>query len=272
MAKVRSPNFPVIDLAVAIDCVTKIYAKESRGKFPQLSAAKHLGYTSINGRSLGMFAALRAYGLLEGRGDDLVLTAEAIALIEAPKDSADRAAALRKAFGGPTMFNRIQEQYPEPPSDETLRWWLIQQGFTADGAEKAAQIFLDSRKLVTLSPEVYNTASPEQEVGGSADKAFKPTLENMMDQFMPFPGRGGDQTTANPKGGAVQESVAMGVHERVLQSGMLSKTASYRVIVSGHVGETEIERLLRKLEMDKEILADPDDGEIEGVYVGPEDA
>lgn len=258
MAKVRSPNFPVIDLASAIDCVAKIYAKESRGKFPQLSAAKHLGYTSINGRSLGMFAALRAYGLLEGRGDDLVLTAEAIALIEAPKDSADRADALRKAFSGPTMFNRIQEQYPEPPSDETLRWWLIQQGFTADGAEKASEIFLESRKLVTLSPEVYTKAAPVG--GGEATNALNPSLDAMMNQFMPFPGRGKDQVTANPKGGAEQESIAMGVQERVLQSGMLSKTASYRVIVSGHVGETEIERLLRKLEMDKEILADPDDG------------
>ncbi len=46
--------------------------------------------------------------------------------------------------------------------------------------------------------------------------------------------------------------------ERVLQSGMLSKHASYRVIVSGPVGEAEIERLLKKLEMDKEILADGD--------------
>ena len=50
----------------------------------------------------------------------------------------------------------------------------------------------------------------------------------------------------------------MGVHERVLQSGMLSKEASYRVIVSGKVGVAEINRLLAKLEMDKDILAEPD--------------
>ena len=39
---------------------------------------------------------------------------------------------------------------------------------------------------------------------------------------------------------------------------MLSKSASYRVVVSGQVGVANIERLMKKLEMDKEILADPD--------------
>ena len=39
---------------------------------------------------------------------------------------------------------------------------------------------------------------------------------------------------------------------------MLSKAASYRVIVSGAVGVAEIDRLLKKIEMEKEILADPD--------------
>jgi hypothetical protein len=266
MAKVRSPNFPLVDLGSAITAVGKIYAKESRGKFPQLSAAAHLGYSSINGRSLGMFAALRAYGLLEGRGDDLIVTPDAVALIEAPADSPDRAAALTRAFAGPPMFNRIQEQYPEPPSETTLRWWLIQQGFTADGAEKAAQIFLDSRKLVTLNPTVYNGSTPDHEGGEQVGNAINSSLDDMMNQFMPFPGSGKDQAAPVPKGSVVQESIAMGVQERVLQSGMLSKTASYRVIVSGHVGETEIERLLRKLEMDKDILAESDD-DIKGVIV-----
>lgn len=56
----------------------------------------------------------------------------------------------------------------------------------------------------------------------------------------------------------------MSAHERVLQAGMLSKSASYRLIVSGPVGVAEIDRLLKKLEVDKEILADPDPGEGDG--------
>ena len=47
--------------------------------------------------------------------------------------------------------------------------------------------------------------------------------------------------------------------ERELTTGLLSKDASFRLIVSGPIGVREIERLIKKLEFDKEILAD--DGE-----------
>jgi hypothetical protein len=46
--------------------------------------------------------------------------------------------------------------------------------------------------------------------------------------------------------------------ERVLTTGLLSKEANFRLIVSGPIGVKEIERLIKKLELDKEILADPD--------------
>lgn len=46
--------------------------------------------------------------------------------------------------------------------------------------------------------------------------------------------------------------------ERELTTGLLSRRASFRLIVIGHVGEKEIERLIKKLELDKEILADPE--------------
>ena len=44
--------------------------------------------------------------------------------------------------------------------------------------------------------------------------------------------------------------------ERELTTGLLSKDTSFRLIVSGHVGEKEIDRLIRKLQLDKEILAE----------------
>jgi hypothetical protein len=40
---------------------------------------------------------------------------------------------------------------------------------------------------------------------------------------------------------------------------MLAKEASFRLIVTGNVGVKEIERLILKLEIDKEILADQDE-------------
>jgi ribosomal protein L7Ae-like RNA K-turn-binding protein len=63
-----------------------------------------------------------------------------------------------------------------------------------------------------------------------------------------------EQPRATPPPG----KVATG--ERELTTGLLSKSASFRLIVSGDVGVKEIERLIAKLQLDKEILADADGG------------
>ena len=47
--------------------------------------------------------------------------------------------------------------------------------------------------------------------------------------------------------------------ERELTTGLLAKDASFRLIVTGKIGAKEIERLIAKLELDKEILAEPDE-------------
>jgi hypothetical protein len=55
--------------------------------------------------------------------------------------------------------------------------------------------------------------------------------------------------------------------ERELTTGMLAKEASFRLIVTGNIGVKEIERLIKKkLELDKEILADQDEGEGDDVF------
>ena len=46
--------------------------------------------------------------------------------------------------------------------------------------------------------------------------------------------------------------------ERELTTGLLSKDASFRLIVSGQIGVKEIEMLIKKLQLDKEILAEKD--------------
>jgi hypothetical protein len=57
-------------------------------------------------------------------------------------------------------------------------------------------------------------------------------------------------------------AILMG-YERELVTGLLSKEASFRLIVSEPIGEKEIERLIKKLTLDKEILADQDNEESE---------
>jgi hypothetical protein len=49
--------------------------------------------------------------------------------------------------------------------------------------------------------------------------------------------------------------------ERELTTGLLSKDASFRLILSGQIGVKEIERLIKKLELDKEILTEQQNDE-----------
>jgi hypothetical protein len=46
-------------------------------------------------------------------------------------------------------------------------------------------------------------------------------------------------------------------------TGLLSKGANFRLIVSGPIGVREIEMLIKKLELDKEILADETEDQAE---------
>lgn len=57
--------------------------------------------------------------------------------------------------------------------------------------------------------------------------------------------------------------------ERELTTGILSKEAGFRLVVSGKIGVKEIERLIKKLELDKEILADAEDDEEDLIGSGP---
>lgn len=250
----RSPNYPSMSLGDAIESIRKVYAEEKRSKFPRLSLAMHLGYSSLNGRALSKIGAIRAYGLLDGREDTLSVSPTAIALLSAPKDSEDFRLALHEAFNSPPLFARIAAAHEEMPSPQTLRWWLEKEGYVGDAADKALKVYLDSS-------EVVNSYEGDYDGNASADIEQQPNaVEVAMSGFMsgkgqpPYPAA--QKTIDDAKCG--KESLAMGVQERVLQSGMLSKQATYRVIVSGPVGTAEIERLLKKLEMDKEILADPD--------------
>lgn len=153
----RSPNYPSLALDEAIESIRKVYQAEKRSKFPRDALARHLGYSSLNGRALSKIGAVRAYGLLDGREDALHVSDTALAILEAPKDSEDYIEAIHRAFNTPTLFRRISEEYGgEMPSEPTLRWWLSKNGYIGDAADKALTSFLASQELVNSVGGAYS--------------------------------------------------------------------------------------------------------------------
>src|ERR1700761_4931323 len=133
MAKVRSPNYPNMSLGPALEAIRAAYKAENRNKMSRTVLAKHLGYNSLNGRALSKIGAVRAYGLIDGSGDELRVSDDAVQALNAPESSHDRKAALSRLAMKPSLFQDIRSEYPDRhPSEDNLRYWLTKQDFTPE--------------------------------------------------------------------------------------------------------------------------------------------
>ncbi|UYN94699.1 MAG: hypothetical protein KIT25_22175 [Enhydrobacter sp.] len=232
MAKVRSPNYPSIDLHSAIAAVAPVYKAEGRNTVPKEIIAKHLGYSSINGRSLSMIGALRGYGLIEGRGEENRVSEDALILLNAPTTSPDYAAALQRCAYRPTLFSELKGQFPQGASSENLRYSLVKRQFTPEAAAKAVETYASN---VLLLHEVNaDTAQPPAPLETFKEPPVVPLFEGITPQKQ-------------------ERVMAVQPGERELVTGGLSGDARFRLIVSGTVGSKELARLIKKLEMEKEI-------------------
>lgn len=239
----RSPNYPSIGLSEAIQMVNKLHQRNiNLHAAPRESIAKFLGYNGLNGASLSVISALIKYGLLIKSGEDLKLSERAMKLVAA-RDPREHGEALVEAASAPMLFEELLKDFPldgPAPNDEVLRINLIRKGFTASAIPQVIQSFRDTFDLVQREANGYSGAIDKEDRGGT--------------NVIMSPAEGSTIPSAKPR----SEGSKLMDGERELTTGLLSKNASFRLIVSGEVGVKEIERLIAKLQLDKEILADPD--------------
>jgi hypothetical protein len=133
-------------LGEAISRVIDVYQKEQRHPAPTDIVAQDLGYKSANnGAALSAIAALKGYGLLERpEAGKLAVSADVQSFHYAP-DEALKKKLLRKWLRSPQMFAQLLDQYASGlPSDATIRYDLIQQGFKPGTAETILKAFKES--------------------------------------------------------------------------------------------------------------------------------
>lgn len=164
MTRVRSPNYPAIGLPDAIQRVEQVLNKESRHPAPKEVVVKHLGYTSVNGASLGVLSALIKYGLLEKSGSDYRVADRALAILH-PQKPEERIAAIKDAAIDPALFADIADHFKgSPPSDNNLRAYLIRRNFSANALTSFVQAFRETIDLVNRETGGYTVAQPESPV------------------------------------------------------------------------------------------------------------
>jgi hypothetical protein len=231
-----------MSLGPALEAMLPAFKAENRNKMSRAVLAKHLGYTSLNGRALGKIGAVRAYGLIDGSGDELRISDDAVTALNAPAGSQDRTEALSRLASRPSLFQELRKDFPDSlPSLDNLKYSLVKRQFTPDAAEKAAKSYLATMNLVAGIADSYTVPDEAGDENGDGTGRQKFPWE-----LNPPP--------PPPPPPPVKVKIMDG--ERELTTGLLSKDANFRLVVSGPIGVKEIERLIQKLELDKEILAD----------------
>lgn len=135
MAKTRSPNYPFIPLPAAIDRARQVWAKEGRHAAAPETIVGHWGYGGKSSGGRQTIAALRHFGLLEGRGQ-LHLTELAQAILVAEDGSALWLERVQEAALRPSIHKELVAKYGyELPSEQNLRYHLVvERGFSEGGA------------------------------------------------------------------------------------------------------------------------------------------
>lgn len=164
MARVRSPNFPVISLPQAVERIEVIYDHEQTVPADRETLAKHLGYSGLNGASSKIISALSKYGLLEEMPDKSFRVSKLAMAIMHPSSNEEKTDALREAASGPILFQRLNEQFGgQRPSETNLRSWLLRNGFARSGVDSVIKAYNETMDLVGASHTAYK--EPHQRGG-----------------------------------------------------------------------------------------------------------
>ena len=159
MARVRSPNYPAVGLPEAVERVRKLYESQHQTPEEREVVARHLGYGGLNGKSLKLLSALIKYGLLE-KADDSGLRVTDLAINILFPENDDRSQSIRAAAFAPDLFSDIRERWPDhPPTDESLRAYLVRRQFSQSAIDDVIQNYRDTIELVTRESSEYGPSA-----------------------------------------------------------------------------------------------------------------
>jgi len=173
MARLRSPNFPGLSLEEAVESAREIFDKSRHAEIPREVVAKDLGYSGLTGRSVVILGALNQYGLVENTSKGQMKVSQLAADILHGYPESVRLEALYKAGREPSLFKAIFDKFDNHiPSDNAVRSFLIQSGFTNDGAEKALKTFLETNRFLEIK-------GANESYGVAQESAQESVLENV---------------------------------------------------------------------------------------------
>jgi len=171
-SRLRSPNYPVLGLPMAIQNACKIYQQEGNVPVPSEALLRDLGFSGPTAPALRTVAALKTYGLLVEQGGEYRLTDDALQVMQLGEGDPERQASILRLCDRPEIFQQLKKKYPEGlPSDRTIKIVLVKEwGFSdaaADGVLAAFRQTMAFVKQVTGAPDDKSAADRSVEVMSS---------------------------------------------------------------------------------------------------------
>lgn len=239
----RSPNYPNLSLPDAIARVRRVFDQDRRAPLDREVIAKHMGYSGISGAADKTIGSIMQYGLLERVGKGEVRVSQNAVDIFHPENAEQRRAALHAAAMMPPLFRSLRERFQGIPSADALRSYLMRQNFLDRAINPVISAYTETCQFLEQENAWESGGMP----AGSGSESFliREDDDAGEEDFSPPP---------PPPPGKKERQKMEG--ERTLMKGILSTDADFEVLVSGPVGVKEIDRLIQKLELDKEILAE----------------
>jgi hypothetical protein len=248
-------RFPFIPLQRALERARNIYDAAGDHPVPIAEVSKLWGYSDKASGWRQTIASLKYYGIINTTG---VKVDRKIKLTEAGRryfldERPDKHSELHQKFAlNPSALHALWNIWHEtPPADPIARSTLKVDFHYAEKA--ATEILAIYKENVAFAGLARNGAS-----SSGVGNPPTPTAEREPAPAEPAaPAAAPIAPTAPAPRSSGKVHIMPG--ERELTTGMLSNSgASFRLIVSGQIGEKEIDRLIRKLAIDKEILAEAD--------------
>ena len=163
----KSPNCPRIALEDAIELIKKLHGKIGKASVKSEVAVgqQGLGYSGLNGASLGVIAALGSYGLIDkDRGGSIRISQLALQILYPPV-GVSRRVLLRQAATSPKVFAALLESGIHSADEGVIAGQLVHQNFTPDTARKVASVFVKNVRFAELTA----TDETENKIESSPD-------------------------------------------------------------------------------------------------------
>jgi hypothetical protein len=250
----RSPSFPSFPLEVAVERTRQLFEKAKRHEVRLPDAAADWGISPTSSLAARVVATLLSFGLIEslssGGERRIKVSEEGWRILEDHRPGV-KDQLLSEAAIKPKLIAEYVDKWKEgrPDDSHAISQLKFDSYLSDDAASKFLRVFDETIRFA--KPASYDKESdsgavvpPRAGEPPTGSGGYKPDLIRPV--------------LASPPP-AKQKGVLLMDGERELTTGLLSKEASFRLIVTGKIGEREIDRLIKKLQLDKEILADPDD-------------